>query len=566
MGLGICTALATAPMPKLDSSENQGSMKSFITVFRNSDFRGLIVFRFGVQFCMALSLPFYAVFMLDDLGISYTKIALYQNIALIVVLLSNRPVGGLVSRFGSKPVMQLALLPGIIAPLFWATARPELLILVPIALIANSLMMVTTNLASIPMLWDKLPEKDRPPYLVVWSLSLHLANAIGAFAGGIIVASAGAFTVNGMSFDSIQLVFLLTAAGRVFLMIPLHLLQEKKSKSLRSMLSSLWRGNTLSFLINSLALNLFKSEGIRSRAAIALGRSGSPMAVNDLVDALNDISSDVRRSAATGLGLIGEHEAAPSLMDQMADKESDIRAESAEALGKIGHPLSLAALQDALDDSNPSVRISGVRSLAEIGGEGIRRMLYAHLKEHDDPELFPTLTDSLSRLGETRIVHHAMERLPEFQSTVIQAQLLNSVCRALGAGESFYRLAILEELEQASHIHSELSAAMEHIEALEYHMPEFCEQAAEPLGVSLEHGEHGRYPEMFAGLTTLAELVASLDDQSRPHRQLAIEAAEAVLAVADSSSEMGVKDHELIFAMVVTNLGLSHLVKSCDQV
>lgn len=561
MGLGICGALATAPMPKLDSSEDQGSMKSFMTVFRNADFRGLIVFRFGVQFCMSLSLPFYAVFMLDNLGISYTRIALYQNIALIVVLLSNRPVGGLVSRFGSKPVLQLALLPGIIAPLFWATARPELLILVPIALIANSLMMVTTNLASIPMLWDKLPEKGRPPHLVAWSLSLHLANAIGAFTGGIIVAHAGAFTVSGMSFDSIQLVFLLTAASRLLLMIPLHQLQEKKSKSLRSMLSSLWRGNTISFLINSLALNLFKSESIRSRAATALGRSGSPMAINDLVDALDDISPDVRRSAATGLGLIGEHEAAPSLMDQMADKESDIRAEAAEALGKIGHPLSLAALQEALDDPDPSVRVSAARSLGEIGGEGIRKMLYERLKEHDDSELFPTLVDSLSRLGETRVVRHAMRGLSEYQSTVIQAQLLNSVCRSLGAGESFYRLAILSDLGQASRIHSEIRTALGHVDMLKGSMPDFAEQVEPFLNSALEQCHLGRYADMFVSLLRLVEIVATIDDEEQIHRKIAIEAAEAVITAVGSSSPNNVEDHELIFATVVSTLSLSHLVK-----
>ncbi len=57
-----------------------------------------------------------------------------------------------------------------------------------------------------------------------------------------------------------------------------------------------------------------------------------------------------------------------------------------------------------------------------------------------DNGMFPALADSLSRLGADEIVEPVMHHLSSFESIVIRLQLLNAVCRALGAGNTFYRI------------------------------------------------------------------------------------------------------------------------------
>ena len=114
-GWGSYLALVAAPAPRVEEDADGGTLEAIATVLRDTKFRRLLTFRAVVQFSTALAMPFFSVFMIKELGLSYTTMALYGNIALVTVLLSNRPVGGLVDRFGSKPVMQVLFIPGIIA-------------------------------------------------------------------------------------------------------------------------------------------------------------------------------------------------------------------------------------------------------------------------------------------------------------------------------------------------------------------------------------------------------------------------------------------------------------------
>ena len=136
------------------------------------------------------------------------------------------------------------------------------------------------------------------------------------------------------------------------------------------------------------------------------------------------------------------------LIRELTDGDSDIRSEAAEALGRLGHSEGIDPLIDALEDEDPRVRISAIRGLAGIKGEEVRELLFWHLSERFDPRTFPTLIDVLSSLGDSRIIKPALGRLLEFRSPAIRLQLLNSVCRTLGARESFYRLLSHDEVRR----------------------------------------------------------------------------------------------------------------------
>lgn len=557
-GWGSYLALVAAPAPRVEEDADGGTLEAIATVLRDTKFRRLLTFRAVVQFSTALAMPFFSVFMIKELGLSYTTMALYGNIALVTVLLSNRPVGGLVDRFGSKPVMQVLFIPGIIAPVLWAWA-PGLHLLVPLAMIIGNLMHTSVKLSGVPLLWDAIPQRgNRAPYFAVWSVSIHLAAFAGAAAGGILASVLETVPLEwgGVRLSNIQVIFLLTALLRAVPLVLLRHVEEKKAQSATRLVTQVRKGNALTYTFNAFVMNFFTREGIRAWAATGMARSGSPMAAEDLIHALDDISPQVRRRAAEGLGMLGAEEGAGPLMEQMENRDSDIRAEAAEALGKIQHPLSLDALRHAMSDRDSRVRISAIRALGEVGGEGVREYLHESMTGDFDRQAFPTFIDVLSRLGERRIVALAGRRLHEYDSPVIRAQLLNSICRALGAGESFYQLAILDEYKQATRIVSTLEKARKDLDAIGAHVRPLRGAASSALAKALTDCEEGHYRDACRELVAVAREVSAhakpiiASERSGQGNQTGRDAVEGLAELARVEWPDGGSQQEALFVTV----------------
>jgi HEAT repeat protein len=193
----------------------------------------------------------------------------------------------------------------------------------------------------------------------------------------------------------------------------------------------------------------------RARALFAMGRSRSPMAVERLARALDDSNPHVREQAVRGLGETRAMEAVPPLVRELTDEESDIRAEAAESLGKLRHPRGIEALLQALDAREIRVAVSAARALGDLGGEEARAKLHERLDRMGvapDKLLLSTIVESLSRLGDVRVVATALRALEHYASPVIRLQLLNAACRALGARNLFYELVSLGEFERAERL------------------------------------------------------------------------------------------------------------------
>lgn len=86
---------------------------------------------------------------------------------------------------------------------------------------------------------------------------------------------------------------------------------------------------------------------VRSRAAMAIGRTGSPEAPALLQAALADPEDGVRGSAAFGLGLLASRDAVPALQAALTDESIVVRGRAVEALGLVGDPAGAPAIVQA---------------------------------------------------------------------------------------------------------------------------------------------------------------------------------------------------------------------------
>lgn len=462
--LGYVALLRAPHAAKEVDEEGQisGSLHLLLEPFRDVNFRRAVLFYGLWTLSLGLAGPLYSVFMLKHLEISYTTIAVLNAVFMATSIGGYRLWAGLVDRFGSKPVMQILMVPAAGIPLLWVFNEPGAYYLVPVALVASGLLFSGIAVAITPLLYGLVPTGERRPYyLASWSASVNLLGALGPLVGSFLVRYLGDLQVEvaGYTLGSLQLIFILSASARLVPILLLQFVADKSTVSSRRLLAHLLRGNFLSYTYNAAIYNMASGEQRRAKAALALGRSGSPLAIEQLIQALADASPVVRRSAARALGDTGSEAATEHLIGELIDGESDIRPEAAEALGRLGHHGGIDPLIEALDDADPRVRISAIRGLCEIGGSEAQELLFWYFGDSFDPLTFPTLVDVLSQMGDHRIVKPTLHRLGHFRSPAVRLQLLNSVCRALGAGGEFYRLLSLEEERRATAISRMLKRA-----------------------------------------------------------------------------------------------------------
>ncbi|MDP6252262.1 MAG: HEAT repeat domain-containing protein, partial [Verrucomicrobiota bacterium] len=111
-------------------------------------------------------------------------------------------------------------------------------------------------------------------------------------------------------------------------------------------------------------------DQVRLRVVTALTRIG-PVAVPQLIDALDDESQSIRSGAVRVLGNLGPdaHEAVPRLSALLADKESYIGETAGAALGKIG-PTAHSQVLMALGSENENVRAAAAVAIGWMGQPG----------------------------------------------------------------------------------------------------------------------------------------------------------------------------------------------------
>ena len=112
--------------------------------------------------------------------------------------------------------------------------------------------------------------------------------------------------------------------------------------------------NDISGLIDLLDYN--EECIIRSNAAEALGEIGDNIAVDSLINSLNDEDYIVRGSAAWALGEINDDRAVEPLIKVLGDRDSDVRKFTAIALGNIGDSRAVESLLKRLNDKCSTVR------------------------------------------------------------------------------------------------------------------------------------------------------------------------------------------------------------------
>ncbi len=181
---------------------------------------------------------------------------------------------------------------------------------------------------------------------------------------------------------------------------------------------------------------------VRSAAAVALGKQGSPRALADLLRLRADRVRDVREGGLLGASMLGEPLAAEDLVEVLFDPAADLRERefAALGLGLLRSGGSTAALLRFLDPAADRERLGGLRRtdglLAAtvvalgVGGDpapaDVLRAAYA------SPTRLPERARCLAAVALARLGDH--RSLPLFRQALSQdaEPLRASACTAIG--------------------------------------------------------------------------------------------------------------------------------------
>jgi MFS family permease len=166
-------------------------LRTLITPLRDGNFRKLMRFQLFWSFAANLAIPFFAVNMLQRLGLPLSWVIGLSVISQLFNILFLRVWGPFADRFGSKMVLSLGASLYLIVFLGWIfTTMPDRYFLtLPLLVILHIFAGIATAAVSFTMgtIGLKLaPQGQATPYLAGASLAINLGAGLGPLVGGIL--------------------------------------------------------------------------------------------------------------------------------------------------------------------------------------------------------------------------------------------------------------------------------------------------------------------------------------------------------------------------------------------
>jgi MFS family permease len=192
IGLVGAKLLAEVPEPKMpDRKAGENWIASLIQPTKDTNFRRLLAFSFSWSFTVIISSAFFAVYMLNRIGISMSTVILLAVLSQVTNIYFFKVWGALADRFSNKSVLRVSVPLFILLILLYPfTTLPERHSLtIPILILIHVLGGIATagfNLCAANIALRLAPHGKATAYLGANAFCSGLAATIAPIVGGII--------------------------------------------------------------------------------------------------------------------------------------------------------------------------------------------------------------------------------------------------------------------------------------------------------------------------------------------------------------------------------------------
>jgi len=453
------------------TSKSESVLKRIVAPFKDRNFSRLIVLLSVWCFAMGLISQFSVVYLKREFDFGYMDICFIMIASSAGNILTATFWGHLIDRMGAKTfwLLMLLLLPiasgswllltktvyAVSVPFFGVVELRQAFVLVLITNAIGGALYGGAGLANVTLVTGVAPKKGRTMSMaVLWSI-VGIPSSIGALLAGKFMDVLGSDPfgwrlLSGTPFSYYHFILVLYAVIAWFIIMPLlmRIKEPVREMPMGLALKGLLTPNPVRLISN--VYNLHRAEAAagvsqRARAIRALGKTGTAVAVSDIIERLDDASSDVREEAATALGRIGSPEAIEALLSKLNDPNSDLSPSIARALRRSKDPRSVDALLGKLSDPDGHTRSETARTLGEMGDKRAVPGLMNMLQRAEDMREVSASSEALSRLGEIAAIYEILPRMKSTKNPVLKRSLAVAVADLLGRREEFYKVLAKEE-------------------------------------------------------------------------------------------------------------------------
>ncbi len=390
---------------------------------------------------------FLPLFMQEQVGLSEGQIVLLQNGTLAGNLLSSYLWGWAADRYGSKPVMLTGVLLTLTLPLSWMIMPREstwsLSIAMAIAFI-QGVSAIAWAIGSGRILFVSLvPPQKKTDYMALYYASVGLVGGISQLIGGRILDLAQDIGggVGALALDPYTPLFffgfVLTLAG----LLVLRRTREAQAVGVAEFANVFLRGNPFQAMGTMIRYYQARDEQTTVAMTERLGRSRSPLTIEELLEALADPRFHVRFEAIIAVAhMRRDPRLTAALVQVLEGKEIALRVIAAWALGRIGDQSAIVPLRKALQSRFRSLQLHSVRALGTLGDTESIPHLMERLAAESDDDLQLAYASALGQLRAAQAAKPLLALLESTGEKGARMELALSLARILGDERAFIRL------------------------------------------------------------------------------------------------------------------------------
>jgi HEAT repeat protein/MFS-type transporter involved in bile tolerance (Atg22 family) len=387
---------------------------------------------------------FVPLFMQDVVQISPGNVILLTTGTLVGGLFSGYLWGWAADRYGSRPVMLSGVAFTAILPLLWLL-MPRLSpwsfpIAMGIALLRGALLNSWTIGSTRMLFAHVVPVDKKVPYLAVYTAWMGIASGASQIAGGRLLDLTAGLQGRLWIFeiDPYTVLFGLSMALAGLSALILSQVRLDSRVSLGEFAGLFVQGNPLMAMTSLIRYQMARDESATVSVTELLGRSGSPLTVDELLQALQDPRFYVRFEAIVS---IARRPSDPRLQQALADvlrgNDPSLSVIAAWALGRIGDQAACEPLRQALASPYRSIRAHAARSLGSLEDPQAATLLLRLLSQEMDPGLRVAYASALGRLGAQEATPLLLDLLHNAGEPDSRLELSLALARLLGDENAF---------------------------------------------------------------------------------------------------------------------------------
>jgi Na+/melibiose symporter-like transporter len=194
VGIGGIFFLRRLPHPRRQHNrETPVPLRAALVLpLRDANFRTFVTFSAVWSFAAGWMAPFYLVYMLRVLNLSFLQVTLLTALTNVLMSLTQTHWGRLGDHFGTKPVLRIGTYLITVTPLVWLGTSPTERYAVIIVQILSGLGWSAFHVSQSNLVLKLAPEHRRPSYLACFAAFSGVAEGTAPVIAGAVLSLVGA--------------------------------------------------------------------------------------------------------------------------------------------------------------------------------------------------------------------------------------------------------------------------------------------------------------------------------------------------------------------------------------